>query len=1071
MSLRYLFILGPVILLFYSCGPSLPSKIKEAYVDLPGELDFNADIKPILSDKCFACHGPDKGKIKAGLQLHESKVAFSELTESPGKFAIVPGNLNKSEAYHRIISEDENIIMPPPESNLVLTDREKAVLIKWIENGAKYEPHWAFVKPKEPHLPKVNQKQWPENEIDHFVLAKLEQNDLMPSSEADKELLLRRVSLDLTGLPPTEADILNFLQDDSPNAYEKQVNRLLASPHFGEKMATDWMDVARFADTHGYTVDRYRDMSPWRDWVIQSFNENIPYDQFITWQLAGDLMPNPSKDQLLATGFNRLHQQNMEGGIIDEEFRVEYVADRTAVLGTSLMAMTIACARCHDHKYDPISQKEHYELYSFFNNVNESGQISWGNDIPVPTMLMPTEEQDKIIAFLERQVVQQKEKLNAVKDAEQADLDKWMKTHQYRSIDKAGLRLGLVAKYALNNNLQELSGSQSGQMKRMASAKELPSFVPGKTGAGLRLDGDAWLDLHPVGLFKRSDRFSIGLWIKIPESLNEGVIFHKCEGAKLHNFKGYHLYLRDNKLELMLAHTAPDNSIIILSKNEIPKEEWVHVMMTYDGSSKANGLSLYQNGIAIETSIENDNLYKDIHYEREPDKEPGLQIGARWRGMGIKGAIVDDIVTYEKVLSPIEVLWIVDQIKARALIAKPYDRLKQQERKLLEAHYFLSISKSFKLITDQLTVAQRQLADSAQSLKEVMIMKEMSKPRQAYILERGQYDTYGEAVYPNTPVSILPFPNDYPKNRLGLAKWLFHPDHPLTARVTVNRYWQNYFGRGIVRTSEDFGNQGELPSHPKLLDWLAISFMKSGWDIKALQKQIVMSATYRQQSTPDEKLKEVDPYNVLLARGPAFRLTSEMMRDNALIASGLLNDRIGGESVKPYQPLGLWAMNGSKYQQDKGEKIYRRSLYTFWKRTVPHPTQATFDQPDRSECSVRRQKTNTPLQALTLLNDPIFVEASRKIGEFITRADNSQDAIESAYVKLTGRKPTDEELEILVALQQTEYQKMTKKQDKQRGWLNTGQYQADPQLDPDWLAANAVVASAIMNSDASITRR
>lgn len=1060
-----------IVCLFSSCGPNLPVKIKDAYGSLPKALDFNIDVKPILSDKCFACHGPDKGKIKAGLQLHESTMAFAELLESPGKFPIVPGNLAASEVFHRIISEDQNTIMPPPESNLKLSDYEKAVLIKWIKEGAKYEPHWAFVKPKPVLLPEVKQKDWPQNEIDHFVLTKLEQNGLKPSETAEKTILLRRLSLDLTGLPPTPEEIQSFLLDESPQAYEKQVDRLLNSNHFGEKMAMDWMDIARFADTHGYTVDRYRDMSPWRDWVIQAFNENKPYDEFITWQLAGDLLPNPSKEQLLATGFNRLHQQNMEGGIIDEEFRVEYVADRTAVLGTGLMAMTLACARCHDHKYDPISQKEHYELYSFFNSVNESGQISWNNDTPVPTMLLPTKEQEQILAFLEKQVHLEEQKLSELQASEQSHCDQWLQAQKYQSINAGTLDIGFIAKYPLNGHLKDQSGKRKGKMNRTASAKELPTFVPGKSTQGLLMDGDAWLDLHPVGSFKRSDRFSIGLWINIPDTLTEGVILHRCDGAKLYNFKGYQIYLRENHIEIMLAHTAPDNAIVKLSKSEIPKNEWIHLMMVYDGSSKADGLTLYLNGKRRETSTEHDNLYKDIHYGRTVSKEPGLQIGARWRGKGIKGAVVDDILVFERVLSPLEVMWLVNPNQAKALIAKPYQSLQAEERKILADHYFTTLSKPLKTGDKALAAVQRTYVDSIEPVKEVMIMKDMVKPRPTFILERGQYDVYGEEVFPNTPEKILPFPKEYPKNRLGLANWLFHPDHPLTARVAVNRYWQHYFGRGIVATSEDFGNQGGLPSHPKLLDWLALYFMESGWDVKALQKIIVMSATYRQQSTPNNQLRELDPDNILLAYGPSFRMSSEIIRDNALFASGLLSKRIGGESVKPYQPEGLWAMTGDTYKRDEGEKLYRRSLYTFWKRTAPHPTQATFDQPDRSECSVRRQKTNTPLQALVLLNDPTFLEASKKLGEEISRANNSPEAIQSVFLKLTGRKPIEQELNILIDLQQKEYTKMIMDKSRISGWLKSGEYQSDSLLDPNWLAANAVVASAILNSDGAITRR
>ena len=1055
-----------------ACGPSIPDDLQQAYHHLPATLDFNVDVKPILSDKCFACHGPDKNKIKAGLQLHDAEFALAELTESPGTFAIVPGKLSKSEVFHRIVSDDPQIIMPPPESHLILSSREKAILIKWIKDGAAYKPHWAFIKPQKKNIPNITQSNWPKNHIDHFTLAKLEQNGWKPSEEADKQLLLRRLSLDLIGLPPTAAELEAFLQDTSEKAYERQVDRLLASPHYGERMASDWMDVARFADTHGYTVDRYRDMSPWRDWVIAAFNQNMPYDSFMIWQLAGDLLPNPTKEQKLATGFNRLHQQNMEGGIIDEEFRVEYVADRTSTLGTGMMALTIGCARCHDHKYDPISQKEYYELFSFFNQVNEAGQISFNQeDIPVPTMLIPTEEQEKVLAFLKEEIEKNTQEIHTEIAKEKEKATSWLLAQQYQHISRKLLFKGLTGKYTLDGHLRNTIGSHQGKMDRAFVKNEQPTYDIGRAGQGLTVDGDIWLNLHPKGIFTRSDPFSIGLWVNIPKELTEGVIFHKCEGAALYNFKGYHLYLKDSKLEMMMAHTAPDNAIIESSLSTIPKGEWVHLMMTYDGSSKADGLKLFINGEEEKTEVVNDQLYKAITFGRPLKTEPGLSIGGRWRGRGIKGAIVNDIMIYDRTLSALEVMMIGSEIRANELIAKPFNTLTQKEQNILREFYVLNKGETVRALEKTLKKWRRQYADSIEKVKEVMVMRDMNQERKTYILERGLYDAYGEEVFPNTPDRIFPFSEAYPNNRLGLAQWLVHPDHPLTARVAVNRYWQLYFGRGIVRTSEDFGNQGELPSHPDLLDWLAVQFIQSGWDVKGLQKLIVMSATYRQQSIASEKLLAMDPDNRLLARGPAVRLTSEMIRDNALFASGLLNKQIGGVSVKPYQPEGLWQMTGATYKADTGDKLYRRSLYTFWRRTVPHPTLSTFDQPERSECTVRRQKTNTPLQALALLNDPTFVEACKKIGENIAEAEHPEEGIRTAFLQLTGRDPQSEELDLLMELRISEYQKLKDNPTDDSGWLSTGQYQVDPSLASDEVTANAIVASVIINSDAAITKR
>ncbi|SHK68216.1 Planctomycete cytochrome C [Reichenbachiella agariperforans] len=1061
----------------FSCSPDLPKDIQAKLDQLPAQLDFNTHVKPILSDKCFACHGPDKATQKASLRLDLAEGAYAELPETPGKYAIVPGQLNQSEVFHRIVTDDPHYVMPTPKSNLSLNSREKAILIKWIDQGAEYKDHWAFIPPVLPSLSDTENEHPSQNPIDRFVQDRLSLEGLQPLPEADKETLLRRLFLDLTGLPPSVEDTDRFLADNSSDAYEKQVDRLLDSPHYGEKMATDWMDLARYADTHGYTVDRYRDMSPWRDWVIEAFNSNMSYDQFLTWQLAGDLLPNPSREQILATGFNRLHPQNMEGGIVDEEFRVEYVSDRTSVLGQGLMAMTLACARCHDHKYDPISQKNFFELSSFFNNINETGQISWDpEDMPVPTLMLTTDEQEDILAFIDQKLSTQKDQLNKIKKAEEDHIAKWVQSGQFHTLKPTPVS-SLAAHFTLDHNLHNQVGKETGKMDRKFSKGEKANFIKGKQGQGLQLDGDAWLDLKPIGIYSRSDRFSIGMWLQLPTDLKEGVIFHKNLGSRLHGFKGYQLYLKDDQLQLMLARTWPDNAIIRTTNKDIPRDKWFHVMMTYDGSSQADGLKLYMDGKLQNTDIVKDNLYKDILYsdsKAEISKnpaEPGLKIGARWRGQGIKNALVDDIVIYNDDITALEVLQLADKDSAKILLAKKAQELTDTEYQLLSEYYLQHHSKIYQEHRKQLKYYYTSQADSMEQVQEVMVMKEMNEPRQTYLLERGQYDAHGEMVYPNTPESILPMADSLPKNRLGLAQWLTHPEHPLTARVAVNRYWQNYFGQGIVRTTEDFGNQGSQPSHPQLLDWLAVTFVESGWDIKALQKTIVMSATYRQQSIASPELLEQDPTNILLARGPKTRLSSEMMRDNALKACGILNEKIGGESVYPYQPEGLWSMNSATYPQDTGDKLYRRSLYTIWKRTVPHPTLSTFDQPDRNECTVRRQKTNTPLQALVLLNDPTYIEAARIMAVKIAAFDDLETGLIWAYRSLTGRVPKAEELALLTTLRKEEYQIMQSDKEKTKGWLETGEYKIDPTLDPALIAANAVTASVIINSDATLTKR
>jgi hypothetical protein len=1055
---------------FFSCGPELPEDVQAAYDELPETVDFNIHVKPILSDKCFACHGPDLAAQKAGLSLHLPDMAFAELKDSPGKVAVKPRNLKKSELFHRIISGDPEYRMPSEESNLTLSPTEKAILIKWIEDGAEYKKHWAFIPPQSPKIPKVKLDSWAKNPVDNFVLAKLEAEKIEPSPEADRETLLRRVSLDLIGLPPSVAEIDAFLADQSPDAYEKQVDRLLNSPHYGEKMAMHWMDIARFADTHGYTVDRYRDASPYRDWVINAFNQNLPYGQFITHQLAGDLLPNPTKDQLIATAFNRIHPQNMEGGIVEEEFRVEYVVDRTSTVGQAFMALTLGCARCHDHKYDPISQRNFFELSSFFNQVDEAGQISWDNAMPVPTMLLTDEEKDKMLAYLLSQKEDEEAELIQVAKQEDEAFENWFASGRYLAEANLDFPASRVAFYSFDQGTiqNHLNSAQKGTMESSEVKNQTPTYVDAFRGKGVKLNGDSWLDLGGSGVFSKSEPFSVSIWVNIPSTLTHGAIFHKGSGAVLYNWRGYHLSLKENRLELLMAHTAPYNAITKITDQDVPRDQWINLVMTYDGSSKARGLKVYLNGQEMSTETTHDNLYKDILFQ---GGEPGLQVGAVWRGKGLKDGIVDEVSVYDAELSPIEIKLIHDRENYRKILQQPTAQWSAADKEGLKKLYLNSHSKAYRGKLQSVITRRIAYADSVEKIPEMMIMQDKPNKRPTYVLTRGEYNLHGEEVFPNAPESVFPMKPELRKDRLGLAQWLCDPENPLTARVAVNRFWQNYFGKGLVATSEDFGNQGQLPSHPELLDWLAVEFQRSDWDVKAMQRLIVTSATYRQTSLKRPELEEIDPDNTLLARGPAVRLQAELIRDNALYASGLLHKEIGGKSVFPYQPEGLWRVNGAHYVQDTGKNLYRRSMYTIWKRSVHHPTMAIFDAPDHSVSVSKRQETNTPLQALALLNDPIFVETAKVLGEQMAGYSNITTAITETFRKLTGRKPHTKELEILMALRENEYRKFASDKAKLKGWLAAGEYQINPSLDLAQVAANAVTASAIINSDAALTKR
>lgn len=1054
--------------LYVSCSPSLPEEVKAVYGSLPDKIDFNTDVKPILSDKCFACHGPDKGSLKAGLRLDIAEAAYAVLPETPGKKAIVPGSLFRSEVFHRIISTDPEYLMPEPESHLSLSAYEKAVLIKWMKEGAVYKPHWAFIKPEKPKVPKVSNGSPAINPIDNFVLQKLASKKWSLSPEADKEILLRRLSLDLTGLPPTLAELDAFINDNSPDAYEKQVDRLMASPHYGEKMAVDWLDAARFADSHGYTVDRIRDMSPWRDWVIKAFNTNLPYSDFITWQLAGDLLPNPTREQLIATAFNRNHQQNGEGGIVEEEFKVEYVSDRTNTTAEAFMALTASCAKCHDHKYDPVSQKEYFQLYSFFNNVKEAGQISWDDAMPVPTLVLTTTEQDEIIAALTKKAVEKEKELTAVVQSPDENFDRWLQSGDYKKIGTQKYPRNLAAHYPLKSDVRNTVTREEATLARESNGGEKPVFTQTEKGTSLLLDGDVWLNMKNTAMYNRTDPFSVGVWVNIPQELSNGVIFHRCNSTLLYNYRGFCLNVKDDKLELKMAHTAPYNAIIEFTKDDVIKGEWIQLTLTYDGSGKASGLKVYMNGKEMETDIDQDNLYKDIILWVNPQS---LQLGAWSRGKGLTGAKANDVLVFDRELAPLEVQQLYQPGTFGAIAGKRVQDLSAAEKELLKQYYFSNITAESRKIREELKDIRSSLNDTTEKIPELMVMEETPEPVPAYLLDRGDYTSPKERVYPDVPRSILPMPDDLPRNRLGLAQWLLHEDHPLTTRVAVNRYWQMFFGKGLVRTAEDFGNQGERPSHPELLDWLSVSFRENGWDVKALVKLMVMSAAYRQSSIATQEMMEADPENILLARASPSRLTAEIVRDNALFASGLLNKTIGGKSAYPYQPEDLWRMNGSNYKQDTGALVYRRGMYTIWRRSIPNPTQATFDVGIRTSCIVRRQKTNTPLQALITLNDPTYVEAAKVLGEEMTRVGNTEKAITSTFRKLTGRKPDNKELDLLTELYNREVKKFEQQPGKTKGWLSLGQYVIDKTLPRHEVAAHAVVASTIINTDASITKR
>lgn len=1030
--------------------------------------DFGRDILPILSDKCFHCHGPDAGARKGNLRLDTKEGAFRL---KKGKAVIIPHKSTESELIQRVYSKDETEVMPPPEANRTLTDKQKELLKQWIDSGAKWEEHWAFSAPQRPALPHVKNASWGKQPMDRFILAKLEATGLKPQIDASKEAWLRRVSLDLTGLPPTLTELDVFLTDTSVAAFEKQVDRLLASPRYGERMATDWLDLARYADTHGYQMDRYRPMWPYREWVVKAFNQNLPYDQFVTWQLAGDLLPNATKEQRLATAFNRLHMQNEEGGVIEEEYRVSYVVDRVNTFGTAFMGMTFDCTRCHDHKYDPFTMKDYYSLFSFFQNIDESGQTSYfTSSMPVPAMLLSDEATDKKIAGLLKEIESSEKAMERWKNQIASEVQERHKSRSTHSI------YGLQASYSFDELVNNKTPNQL-NAKLAGQAHEQPQLIEGISGQAVLLDGENGFEFPGVGHYSRTDPFSISLWIKPPAPNARAVVLHHSKAPIDAGSRGYELLLEQNCIAFGMHHMWPGNSLKVVGKQAIEAGKWSQITITYDGSSKATGLHLYFNGQTVEVNVVRDGLSKDITYG---GGEPNLALGYRFRDNGFKGGAVDELRLYGRELSALDALFLYSPGAVQAILSKPFEQCTQSEQALLIDDFATNSSGILAGMRQKAKRLRKELNDLTNPLPEAMVMQEMPAPKPAYVLKRGAYDALGDRVTANTPAVFPPMNKDLPRNRLGLARWLLEPNHPLTARVVVNRLWQQMFGTGLVETSDNLGTQGSRPSHPELLDWLAIEFMQptetgaKPWDIKRLLKMMALSATYRQSSQATAEHRSKDIENKLLGHYPVRRLSAEMLRDQALIDSGLLVEKMGGPGVKPYQPQGLWevAMGNPKYDQSKGPDLYRRSLYTFWKRTVPHPAMVTFDAAERNVCIVRRQSTSTPLQALALLNDVQMVESAKMLGQRMQQQQGTlEERLAWAFRTVTGRAVLPRESAVLVKLWQEQRAFFAKDQTATQKLLATGETKVDPTIASDELAASCIVALTLLNHDEAVQRR
>ena len=1024
-------------------------------------VDFGREVRPILSDNCFSCHGPDEGTRQRGLRLDVPEGLFEDRGRLGGP-VVVAGAASESRLFQRLVTESSRLRMPSGADPL--TDEQIETLRLWIDQGAEWATHWAFIPPERPALPPVADPEWVRNAIDNFVLARLAAEGLGPAAEADRATLLRRATLDLTGLPPAPGELAAFLNDDSPDAYEKAVDRLLGSPRYGERMAAEWLDAARYADTNGYQTDGERSMWRWRDWVIDAYNANMPFDRFTIEQLAGDMLPDATRDQRIATAFNRNHSQNGEGGIVVDEFLVEYAVDRVETTSTVWLGLTLGCARCHDHKFDPISQKEFYEVLANFNNIPERGKAFKYVNSP-PLITVPTAAQEEELAELDERLLEARETFAALEADAAVAQAAWEASLAAAGRVDWALRDDLLAHHPLDG---DIAGVHNGMFVKAVLEDGQPRFVDGRIGDAAAFDGQRFINAGNSPNLGYDDPFTLAAWIY--PTASSGVIVSRASAGDQGEV-GWGLYLEEGRLRLNLSTRILDDGVSAETVERLRLDEWQHVLATYDGSKTPGGIRVYVDGESWALTP-----MLDLVGNRMPQRYP-LRIGASGSTKPRFEGVIDDVRIYGAALPPGQAAVVATAESVTAIAAiSPDRRTPAQAEKLRLA--FLDQYAPPQILEAWRTVAglESEREDLWNGFPTVMVMEELAERRPTFRLNRGSYDNPAEEVFPGVPAVLPPLPEGEESNRLSFARWLVDPEHPLTARVTVNRFWQMYFGTGLVKTAENFGTQGEYPSHPALLDWLATTFIDSGWDVKALQRAIVTSAAYRQSSKVTAERFEQDPENRLVARGPRLRLPAQMIRDQALAVSGLLVDRLGGPSVKPYQPEGLWAdmVEGGygDYVQSEGDDLYRRSLYTFWKRTLGPPTMMTFDSSTRETCIVRTGRTNTPLQALNLMNDVTYVEAARRLAERMMTegGETPPERLAFAYRLATAHRPPPAAEAILVDGFQRHLRRYQADRAAALDLVRQGEHPRDETLDVAELASYTMVANLILNFDGTITK-
>ncbi len=1027
------------------------------------QIEYNRDVRPILSENCFPCHGPDSASRKGKLRLDYFEMAVAPRDKS--RPAIVPGKPGASELISRINTADEDDIMPPTKTHKILKPSEKELLAKWISEGAKYEPHWSLIATKRPLLPEVRNARWIRSPIDNFILARLEQARLKPAPEADKRTLIRRASLDLTGLPPSPDDVDKFVADRSPDACEKLVDNLLTSPRWGEHRGRYWLDAARYGDTHGIHMDNYREIWSYRDWVINALNANMPFDQFTIEQLAGDLLPNATLDQKIASGFNRCNITTSEGGAIDEEYLVLYARDRTETTSQVWLGLTAGCAVCHDHKFDPLPQKEFYSLSAFFNNTTQKAMDGNVKDTP-PIVVVPAAGDRADWEKLSGERKAGQKRMDGRKEVARPDFNVWLTNASAAELSARVPKEKLVAHIPLSDDRKtNLTAVVGGEARTLSFATNIVWQDGVVAAKAYSVRAATTPELADTGDFERDQAFTCAAWVKTHEN-RDGAIFARLDDGK--DFRGWDLWLEKGRPGMHIIHKWQEDALKVVARQELAGKQWAHVCVTYDGSSKASGIKVYIDGEVQELDVQADNLKNTIR------TEVPFKVGQRHKTSPVEKAGVQDLRLYSRALSVDEVRELGNAARMAWLVSKPNEKGRSAEdSEELFSRWLTSTDKESQEIKTALARLKAK-EDQIRSRGTIAhVMNERASTPEAYVLFRGEYEKRRDKVEPATPSALPSMPADLPRNRLGFAQWLMRPEHPLTARVTVNRFWQEIFGTGIVKTAGDFGVSGEMPSHPELLDWLAVEFRESGWDMKKFFKMLVMSSTYRQsaETTPAKLAK--DPQNRLLARGPRFRMDGEMVRDYALASSGLLVGKIGGPSVRPYQPPGVWeavAMPGSDthdYKQDTGENLYRRSLYTFWKRAAPPASMDIFNAPSREVCTVRRERTSTPLQALVTLNDPQFVEAARNLAQLtLEKCDGKEtERLDFMARRLLARPLRPAEKKIVESgLKELleEYQKAPNEAEK---LIAVGESKADAKLDKPTLAAYTMVANELMNLD------